>query len=227
MKVPKTVPITFQAHRCIVENCSSIIAVLCEAHGDGTTPIQITGVAPDVFHLLLSYIYGMKISNEDMESHAKDIIDAADRYGVISRKLEAEAFSVEATTLTVKNVKELLLYADSKNLALLKEAAIDFIVDDMSDVIEKLTTNDLIPGSLIKDVLVTVLCREKVNIKSQLAYMRVSELRKKAQEMGQGVDGSREMLITALKESGNAHHCSLSESLSNVVVIVRVSRNFD
>ena len=189
MKVPKTVPITFQAHWCIVENCWSILAVLCEAHGDGTTPIQFTGEAPDVLHLLLSYIYGMKISNEDMESHAKDIIDAADRYGVISRKLEAEAFSVEATTLTVNNVKELLLYADSKNLALLKEAAIDFIVDDMSDVIEKLTTNDLIPGSLIKDVLVTVLCREKVNIKSQLAYMRVSELRKKAQEMGLCVDG--------------------------------------
>ena len=53
-----------------------------------------------------------------MKFHAKEIIDVANRFGV-SLKLETEAFLME-------NVMELLLYAESKNCALLKEAAMDY-----------------------------------------------------------------------------------------------------
>jgi hypothetical protein len=88
---------------------------------------------------------------------------------------------------------ELLLYAESKNCALLKEAVMDYFVENHADVIEKLTTNALIPGSLIKDVLETVFRGEKKD--------RISELRKKAHEKGLDVDGSREMLIVAIKAS--------------------------
>ena len=190
----KTSPVTFPAHRIIVENCSSIFEELCESNDDDrTTPIQITGVSPDVFRLLLSYMYGMKISNDDMKSHAKELVDAADRFGVTSLKLEAEACFVEGTIFTVDNVMELLLYAESKNCALLKEAVMDYFVENHADVIEKLTTNALIPGSLIKDVLEIVFRGEKKE--------RISELRKKAHEKGLDVDGSREMLIVAIKAS--------------------------
>jgi hypothetical protein len=206
--VAKTAPVTFPAHSLIVANCSSIFAELCESNGDDrTTPIQINDVTPDIFRLLLSYIYGGKISNDDMKSHAREIIDAADRYGVTSLKLEAEASIVEDTTFTVENVIEHLLYAESKNCALLKEAALDYMVENHADVIEKLTTNTLIPGSLIKDIMfATVFRGEKkdgtaVGIESQLTSLRISELRKKAHEKGIDVDGSREMLIAALKES--------------------------
>jgi hypothetical protein len=205
--VAKTAPVTFPAHSLIVANCSSIFAELCESNGDDrTTPIQINDVTPDIFRLLLSYIYGGKISNDDMKSHAREIIDAADRYGVTSLKLEAEASIVEDTTFTVENVIEHLLYAESKNCALLKEAALDYMVENHADVIEKLTTNTLIPGSLIKDMFPTVFRGEKkdgtaVGIESQLTSLRISELRKKAHEKGIDVDGSREMLIAALKES--------------------------
>jgi len=107
MTVAKTAPVTFPANRCIVANCSSIFAELCESNDDDrTTPIQITGVSPDVFRILL------------------------------------------------------------------KEAVMDYFVENHADVIEKLTTNALIPGSLIKDVLETVFRGEKKD--------RISELRKKA-----------------------------------------------
>jgi hypothetical protein len=80
------------------------------------------------------------------------------------------------------------------------------MVENHADVIEKLTTNTLIPGSLIKDMFPTVFRGEKkdgtaVGIESQLTSLRISELRKKAHEKGIDVDGSREMLIAALKES--------------------------
>ena len=110
-------------------SCSSILADLCESHNDDTSPIiQINDVAPDVFRLMLSYMYGGKVSEDNMLLHARGVLDAADKYGVIYLKLEAEASLVEGTTFTIENVMELLLYAESKNLALLKEAAMDYIV---------------------------------------------------------------------------------------------------
>jgi hypothetical protein len=205
MKVAKTAPVTFPAHRVIIENCSSIFADLCESHDDRTTPIQINDVTPDIFRHLLSYIYGGKVSDDDMKSHAKGIIEAADKYGVVNLKLEAEACLVEATTFTIENVMEHLLYAESKNLALLKEVSMDYIVKNKSEVINKLSFND-VPGALVKDVLVATARGEKVvggsggdGDESRFNAMRISELRKMAHEKGINVDGSREMLIAALK----------------------------
>jgi len=206
MKVAKTAPATFPAHRVIIENCSSILAELCESHDDNTTPIQINDVKPNIFRLLLSYIYGGKVSEDNMVLHARDIIDAADKYGVINLKLEAEACFVEGTTFTIDNVMEHLLYAESKNGALLKEAAMDYIVENKAEVIERLSFADTVPGTLMRDLLAAV-SRGERNVggndgdggESQYNAMRISELRKRAHEKGLNVDGSREMLIAALR----------------------------
>ena len=135
---------------------------------------------------------------------AFQLVDAADRFGVVSLKIEAEAYIVGATTFTMENLMELLLYAESKNLALLKEAAMDYIVENKAEVIEKLSFANA-PGALITDVLTAVSRGERVvggsggDIKSQLADMRINELRRMAHEKCLNVDGSREMLIAALK----------------------------
>ena len=204
MKAAKPAPVSFPAHRCIVENCSSILAELCESHDDSAA-IQINDVTPDIFRLLLSYVYGANLSDDDMKSHAKEIIDAADKYGVIDLKLEAEACFVKGITFTIKNVMEHLLYAESKNCALLKEASMDYIVENKAEVITKLSFADTVPGTLMRDLLVATARGEMrsggadVNADSQYDSLRISELRKKAHEKGLNVDGSREMLIAALK----------------------------
>jgi hypothetical protein len=198
--------VTFPAHRVIVENCSSIFPDLCESHNNSAiSHIQINYVKPDVFHLLLGYIYGLKISDDDMKSHTREIIDAAYKYKVVNLKLEAEAYFVQTTTFTMENVMELLLYAELKKCALLKEAAMDYIVKNKADIIKQLSFTDD-SGSLLYDVLVALFRSENEDgtvgdIESQLASMRVSQLRKKAHDMGLGVDGSREMLIADIKES--------------------------
>jgi len=202
-KVAKTAPVSFPAHRLIVENCSSIFAELCELHDDCTT-IQINDVTPDIFRVLLSYMYGGKVSEDDMVLHARAIIDAADKYGAVNLKLEAEASLVEGTTFTIENVMELLLYADSKNLALLKEAAMDYMMENRDEVLEKLSFTD-VPGTFMRDLLAATARGEvrnnetNVHVDNNYNALRISELRKMAHEKGLSVDGSREMLIAALK----------------------------
>jgi hypothetical protein len=138
-------------------------------------------------------------------SHAKDIINAANRYGVATLKLEAEASLVQGTTFSLENVMEHLIYAESMNCALLKETAMDYIVENKDKVIGKISFNDA-PGNLMSDLLVAV-SREQNRAdaigENEFNVMRISELRRKAHEKGLNVDGSREMLIAALKEKEN------------------------
>jgi hypothetical protein len=156
-------------------------------------------------------MYGGKLSEDDMKSHAKEIIDAADKYGVVNLKLEAEASFVVGTTFTIENVMELLLYAESKNCALLKEASMDYIVENKAEVITMLSFADMVPGTLMRDLLVATGRGERnvagsdgdIDDQSRFNSMRISELRKRAHEKGLNFDGSREMLIAALEAVQN------------------------
>ena len=116
-KKAKISPVSFPAHLLILCKSSSFyLADLCRSAGDKTTsPIQLSDVSPGIFRHLLFHLYGGKVSDDDMKSHAKEIIDAADTYGVIDLKLAAEACLVEMTSFTMENLMDLLLYADSKN----------------------------------------------------------------------------------------------------------------
>ena len=121
-------------------------------------------------------------------------------------KLEAEASYVKTTPIGIDNMMDNLLYADSKNCALLKEAVIDFVVENGNNILGKVSF-DNVPGGIVTDVL-TAVTREKnkgANMDSIYEYqfntMRVSELRTKLDEKGLDVDGSREAMIATLQES--------------------------
>jgi hypothetical protein len=129
-----------------------VLAALLGSGEEGIVPIQIDNVSLDVFGLLLNYIYGGRISGDNMREHAKEIIDAVDRLRVTitNLKLEAEACFAQATTFSIDNVVEHLLYSESKNCALLKEAVIDFIVENKDKVLDKISFNEVIdPRTLI------------------------------------------------------------------------------
>ena len=145
-----------------------------------------------------------------MQSNAKDIINACDKYGVVSLKLEAEACYVKSTTITVENMMDNLLYADSKNLALLKEAVMDYIVANKKSIMGKISF-DNVPGSTVTDILAAMARGEDSDDDSDaedgegesIDYnkMRVGTLRKMLDEKGLDVDGSREAMIALLKEN--------------------------
>ena len=117
--------------------------------------VPITNVKPDIFRHVLYYVYGGNVSDEELKANAKDLIDAADKFGIVSLKLEAEACYVKSITISVHNLMDNLLYADSKNCALLKEAVIDFMVENGQGVLEKVSLKD-VPGGMFADLLTAV-----------------------------------------------------------------------
>lgn len=144
---------TVHAHRFILQDVSSTMAELCKSDGGEVTTVRIDDVNPDIFrHLLYYYIYGGKVSDDDLKPNAKEIIDASDKYGIVHLKLEAEACYVESTIISIENAIDDLLYADAKNCALLKEVVMDFLVDHKDDVIGKVSF-DNVPGSMMTDLL--------------------------------------------------------------------------
>lgn len=147
-------------------------------------------------------MYGGKISDEDLKGNAQDIINAADKYGVVSLKLEAEASFVDTTAITFENAIDTLLFADSKNCALLKEAVMDFIADNREEAVKNLAFEN-VPGSAMKDLLTAVNRKEgKASTNgSDFNLMRVDTLRSLLHEKGLDVDGSREVLIARLEKN--------------------------
>jgi len=58
----------------------------------------------------------------------------------------AEACFLVLTVLTIENVMDHLLHADSKNCALLKEAVIDSILENKVEVLNKVLLKDVTRG---------------------------------------------------------------------------------
>ena len=210
LKKAKTSTTTFHAHRFILQNVSTTLAEMCKPSGvdEATTSVSITDVKPEIFEHMLYYMYGGKLTDEELKENAKDIIDACDKYGIVPLKLQAEVYYIKSTTITLENMIDNLLYADCKNLALLKESVMDYIVVNKNDIIGKVSFPSNVPGAMITDILAAVARGEQSedddNSNGTIDYnkMRVGTLRKMLHDKGLDVDGSREAMISTLQASG-------------------------
>jgi hypothetical protein len=191
---------SFHAHRLILKKCAPMLADLFGSND--TAPI--TDVKPDIFHHLLFYVYGGSMPEEDLKTHAKGIIDAADKYSIVNLKLEAEAAYVKSTNITLDNAIDNLLYADTKNCTLLKEAVMNFLAENSTEAAEKISFDD-VPGHVVKDLLVVFSRNNKKDASGTsvdgLTTLCVSALRRKLHKMGLEVDGSREAMIASIKSN--------------------------
>jgi hypothetical protein len=164
---------------------------------DADLLIQLLNASPDIFHHLLYYMYEGKIEDDEMKMCAKQIIDAANAYGIFNLKLDAEVRFVAATTFMMKNVLDLLVYAESMNLALLKRAVTDFIAENKIEAAETLSFEDA-PKFIIKDLLITFATGEW-NSNNELDRMPINELHWNCHMKRLDFEGSREVLTVALK----------------------------
>ena len=79
----------FFAHRFVLPKRSKLFESAVSQ--DGLDPIPIHGVKPNVFGILLYYLYGGPIQVDVMRINAKDIAGAAARFGLAQLRVEAEA----------------------------------------------------------------------------------------------------------------------------------------
>eukprot|EP00573_Skeletonema_grethae_P012175 CAMPEP_0201693378 /NCGR_PEP_ID=MMETSP0578-20130828/5993_1 /ASSEMBLY_ACC=CAM_ASM_000663 /TAXON_ID=267565 /ORGANISM="Skeletonema grethea, Strain CCMP 1804" /LENGTH=358 /DNA_ID=CAMNT_0048178901 /DNA_START=63 /DNA_END=1136 /DNA_ORIENTATION=- len=132
------------AHKLILKMNAPELYLLCE--DADTAPIPITGISADVFRIILCYAYGgtfpkrepIKASSPEKEPILKlglQIIEAADRYGMIELKILVETYLVAYRVMRKHNVADMLLFADAKNCALLKEYAFAYAISRSRDII--------------------------------------------------------------------------------------------
>ena len=139
--------------------------------------------------------------------NATEINEKKDKYGVTNLKLEAEVHYVESIKFNLENIGDCLLFSESKNCALLKEAVMNFIVENASEINEKNSLKD-VHGDFLNDALAVLAIKEEKRqavetYSERFSVMTINELRHEAHENGLEVDGTREMLISALKDHYN------------------------
>ena len=140
------------AHRCVLETYAPELARICLSASDNndenTSTVNITDVKPDIFRRMIYYVYGVSVPQTELRKHAKDFIDVANKYSIVTLKMQAEASYMESTEITKDNVIDNLLYADEMGCALLKEAVMNFF--PRAEDVESL---DLLTGSQRKEVI--------------------------------------------------------------------------
>ncbi|KAL7540086.1 hypothetical protein ACHAXR_009856 [Thalassiosira sp. AJA248-18] len=173
---------------------------------DKVTPVPLSNtVEHHVFELLLRYVYGVKISIAVWKVYSRELIDAADQYLVSGLKLEAEAWYSKYTEITAQNAIDLLLYADAKNCALLKESVMDYFVKNGKDALQELSFEGIPESrSLFTDILLALSVKneeqeEEGSDSESYRVMRISRLRRELDERDLDTDGSRETLIKRLE----------------------------
>jgi hypothetical protein len=167
---------------------------------DGETPVPLSDVAPKIFHLMLWYVYEGDISLADWKDHAKDLLEASDKYGLTNLKIEAEARYVKLVKFSAGDVVEAVAYAEKMNCFLLKEEAIEFIVANANEVLASGTLTH-IPES--KDIIRGVICSVSTQHNKDskdLNQLSISDLRAQLDLLDLDFDGSKETLIARLKE---------------------------
>lgn len=137
--------------------------------------------------------------------HAKDLLEASDKYGLTNPKIEAEAWYVKLLKFSVGDVVETVAYAKKMNCFLLKEAAIDFIVANAKAVLASGTRMNIPESNVFtRDILCSVATMNKQgqhnnNERNDLDELSINDLRARlASSAGEDVDGPKETLIARL-----------------------------
>ena len=132
----------------------------------------------------------------------KEIIDAANKYGISGLKLAVETVLVESLVITKGNVADWLIFADAKICPLLKEQAVAYFVSRPEDILNSDSSKQLKESpKLLTELMLEVSKSSNGDRFVDSKYQLVDELRRQLHEKGLDTDGSKEMLVSRLQES--------------------------
>ena len=179
----------FPVHTNILHNNAPILAD--HLNQDQTTNVIIEGVSASVFWMVLVYVYSEQYpSNKNVIKFGKKLIDAANRYELVDLKIIVEHILVQERILTTRNVCDYLLFADAQSCPLLKEYAISFLRLNAREAMQSEHSQFLRESNQ--------LLAEVVEAEDTLT---VNDLRKELGKRKLDVDGSKEVLMSRLREA--------------------------
>ena len=238
----------YPCHYLVLKQCAPKLASLFNwpLHGGSSSVVTINDVCPAIFRCLLQYVYGGTIPASILANHANalGLIKAANKYSITGVKLVAEAalvklvFPKEGVVVMDsgsdcrRNIIDYLIYAESNQLPLLKEAAVNFIAGSNAEAIQKLSFGTgNIPSNLAKDLLIAKRDHQHERAGSSqhqqhdqglrnddFKNMNVSELRRSIKKNGIKIklDSSREEMERALREQeGKSSICAQSRNMAS------------
>ncbi|KAL7524181.1 hypothetical protein ACHAXR_000468 [Thalassiosira sp. AJA248-18] len=157
---------------------------------------------------MLYFIYGGNITAAVWKAYSKDLIDAADRYGLKNLKIEAEAWHVKHLKITVDNVIDTLAFADRKNCFLLKETATDFILSNGKEVLASESFQSIPESkSVMREIISLAAMKCRGDGKRELedpTKLSINELRAELYKWGGDIDGPRIGLGDEEEEEGES-----------------------
>ena len=118
----------FCGHRHLLEVQAPDLLELAEPFIDNKEPMPIYDVKPNIFEIMLKYVYNGQILPLEWKKHSKQILTASEKYGFTALRSEAEAWLLENMKLTTDNALDELLYAHDSHCKDIKVKVIDYIV---------------------------------------------------------------------------------------------------
>jgi hypothetical protein len=185
-----------KAHSQILRANATILADFCKMKRvEENDVISIEGTNVEVFKLLLRYIYGGTVLDSMfLLRHAKEIIVAANKYGIVGLKIAVENIIVELCAIGLKNAADYFVFAEANTCPLLQEYAMSYIMSRPDDVFNSEHSICLKEApELLQELLI-----KRANI--DRGERSVFELRKELGIRRLDMDGSKRMLISRLAD---------------------------
>ena len=123
----------FKAHRAVLASQSPFFKARFEKQWEREdNKIEMNDTSPDILDAMLCFMYTGKVEAFSSEALAFRLLPTAEEYGLVGLRQICE--KVLKQSLTVLNVIELLLLADTHNASELREACMSLIRRNPSDV---------------------------------------------------------------------------------------------
>ncbi|KAL7466743.1 hypothetical protein ACHAXS_007033 [Conticribra weissflogii] len=194
----------FDAHKVMVSAHSEVLAECCRQCNSSGDPITLRGISSESFQTILNYIYcgGAPESDEYIKRHGKEIIAAANMYGVLDFKMIIETFLVGNRVIDRSNAAEYLVFADAHCCALLKEYALNYIVARGRDLGHPEYFVELNESpALLREVCAKLAEQCRCDNLALSRIESVNRLRGRLDQKNLDVHGTKEVLISSLRES--------------------------
>eukprot|EP00984_Skeletonema_dohrnii_P006427 scaffold2298_cov104-Skeletonema_dohrnii-CCMP3373.AAC.8 len=202
-KRAKTSTSFYAHHRLVLRGCAPILAAICGSSDSGEilTALVNDVIKPDICRIhsweyntiFRHLLFPMCMDGASQKKNARLMPKSSSMLltripSIVNLKLEAEAaYVVKSTDISLNNAVDNLLYADSRNCALLKEAVMNFLADNHYKAAEKISFDD-VPDHVVKDLLIVFGRNSKKDANGtnvdELTSICVSALRRKPNGSG-------------------------------------------